>query len=377
MAISKNKGKKKRYKVNKFRLITVLFILILLIVSFNFIMNQRPLSSGGEINLNTSNVNRDKSVNILITGIDSAEERGDQMLTDVIILVSVDIINKKISLLQVPRDSYVGQKYNSSKINAIYSYGSDQKDKINNLLDYFNESFKIKIDHYISIDMDSFIEVVDSLGGVEIDVPYNIPLLNNVDNTISISEGKQVLNGKEAEVFVRYRKGYVEGDIGRVKAQRIFISAVVEQIKKGGLSAIPKVINAMKDNVESDMSIKEMTNYARVAIGVNTNEIEMYTVPGEFANKDGYSYWSMHKKELGELLNSKFRLYSEHVPYKDLEIVQLSKTITDYHENGNTVQDILDGATPGENTIVDESKDDNENSNETYDSKNNSNKNKK
>jgi len=358
MAISNQKNKKK-YKINKFRFITVLFILVLIIASFYFIINQRPLSSGGDINLNASSVNKDKSVNILITGIDSARERDDtQMLTDVIILANIDLINKKISLLQVPRDSYVGKKYRTGKINAVYAYGKDDKDKINNLIDYFGEVFKLKIDHYISIDMDSFIEVVDNLGGIEIDVPYEIPLLNNVDHTISIKKGKQLLDGREAEVFVRYRMGYIEGDIGRVKAQRIFISAIVEKIKKGGLSAIPKVINALSDNVESDMSIKEMTKYARVAIGIDTKSIEMHTIPGEFANMDGFSYWSMHEDEVAELLNKKFRPYSSSVPVDELKILELSKTITDYDKNGNTIQDILDGATPGENTIIDESKSD-------------------
>ncbi|MGL5972875.1 MAG: LCP family protein [Oscillospiraceae bacterium] len=355
MAIKENTNKKIR-KIKKIRMVT--FLLTLFSVFFlgvYFLLQYKPLAGGSNgLNINlSSNKNKQKSVNILVAGIDNNSERETQLLTDVLMLVNFNLQDSKISVLQIPRDTYVGNDYPSGKVNAIYSSGKDKENKINNLLDYLKESLKIDINHYMTVDMDGFVNVIDSIGGVEMDVPYNIPKYNLVDHKISIKKGKQVLDGKKSEVFVRYRAGYVEGDIGRVKAQRVFISAMVDQLKNTGIKGIPKVLSALDDKVYSDMSIGDMTKYAQAAMKVDLDAIEMHTLPGEFANKNGLSYWSAHKKPLAKILNDNFRPFSNVVEEKDLKIIEIANTNNQYNQNGNSISDILDGAIPGKDTVSD------------------------
>lgn len=332
MAISNKSSNYKmtKKKKNRFRRIITFSLLLVsvLAISTYFILNLKPLqsSSNSNINLNKHNVNKEKSVNLLVCGIDSDDDRENQFLTDVIMLVNLNLKDNKISVLQIPRDTYIGADIPTGKINAVYNLGSDQTNKINNLINTLDNQFKIKIDHYVTVSMKGFRRVIDEIGGVELDIPYNIPYNNFVDTKISLKKGVQHLDGRKAEVFVRYRAGLPDGDIGRIRAQRLFLKSVFEKIKSSGILIIPKILNALNGNIESDMSISEMAKYGNRSIKIDFEEIFMYTAPGYFAEKNSFSYWGLDKEELANLLNEKFRPFDDKVESKDLSILTLPKS---------------------------------------------------
>lgn len=340
----------KKQKRNK-KIAILLVILTIIAVVATVIINLKPFSQGA---LNAS-VGNDASikqdfVNILVCGIDNDENRGDQALTDVIMVVSFNIKENKVTVLQIPRDTFVGDHVVSGKINAVYSTGENQTNPIHNLADLVYDQFKIPIDHYVTITMDGFREVVDAIGGVEIDMPYEIPTDNKVDNNVSIPVGKQILNGRQAEILVRYRKGYADADIGRVKAQRLFISALVDEIKKSDPGELMNLVGTVSSKMKTDLSVADMYKFVNAGMKVNLNEMEMHLLPGEAATYNGLSYYSVHREQLADLLNENFRPFQGDVPVEELNAIELSNQYTDYDKTGNSVQDILDGATPGKET---------------------------
>ena len=168
---------------------------------------------------NNSDIN--EKINLLVLGKDDSSS-----LCDVIILVNVNTADKKLTALQIPRDTYINLGEDSyKKINgASKSLGGDIE-----LCEKISESMGIDIDGYVSFDGDFVREIVDVLGGVELYVPIDMDYEDPYQNlSIHLKKGKQTLNGDQAISFVRYRKGYLRADIGRIDAQKIFLSALVK-----------------------------------------------------------------------------------------------------------------------------------------------------
>ncbi|MGN1086666.1 MAG: LCP family protein, partial [Porcipelethomonas sp.] len=159
---------------------------------------------------------------VLCLGFDESRSNSDVMM-----LFHFDIVNDKINILQIPRDSFVPD-YTSSengKINSVYTLGDESLIPIQRTVDAVRDTFGIPIDRYITTGCDDIVDMVDLIGGIPIDLPEDV--FYSYDKILYA--GEQVLNGEQAELFVRARKGYIEGDIGRVKAQRIFLAAAMEK----------------------------------------------------------------------------------------------------------------------------------------------------
>ena len=136
------------------------------------------------------------------------------------------------------------------------------------------------INYYVIIGYDGVENIVDAMGGVPMTIrkggmhykdPYDTPPL-----VIDIPEGAQVLDGKHAVQFLRYRKGYLEGDIGRVKAHQEFMKSAFRQCLSYKL---PKIAKTVFNNVESDITIGEALSLANSATGISSNAIETYMLP--------------------------------------------------------------------------------------------------
>lgn len=346
--------KNQRLKPVAKRVITiVLAVVTLLSTTIMALLNYKPFSQGGIAdNLKNDDKLKEDFMNILICGID---EKND--LTDVMMVVSFNIKENKINILQIPRDTYIGPDYMTYKANAAYAKGPDSKNKIGNLIEVIKNQFGMPIDHYATINMKGFRRAVDAIGGVEVNMPYAIPAQNKVHKDISIATGKQKLNGKQAEVLVRHRE-YTFGDIDRAKTQRVFVSSLVNQIKKAGTGELMNLLTSVMGYLTSDMSVNDIYKIGNAAMKVNMDEMEMYILPGETFNESGTSYYSIHIKQHVELLNKKFRPFQEAITEKDLSAFEVSNKY-DYHDNtGNSVKDIIDGTDPRDETITDKEKQD-------------------
>lgn len=239
--------------------------------------------------------NRD-IINILLIGSDaSAEEAGRANITekgntDVMMLVSINQVDKKIKLISFMRDSYtyMDQFDRYAKLNAACANGGPAY-----LVETIENDYKIEIDGYAMVDFDSFTQVIDVLGGVNVDVPeYVAKFLSSEKHGVYFPRGENVLlNGEQALRFSRVRKTDANGDISRVARQRQVVNALIEKAKGATLSEINEVADVILANVRTNISKKSIISYASKAIteGWANYEIKELTMPTPDAR---YSYSS-------------------------------------------------------------------------------------
>lgn len=272
--------------------------------------------------------------------------------SDVIMLFHFDIINDKINILQIPRDSFVPDFTNSEtgKINSVYTLGDENLIPIQRVVDAVRDTFGIPIDRYITTGCDDIVDMVDIIGGIPINLPEQV--IYSYDKVLY--PGEQVLNGEQAELFVRARKGYNEGDIGRVKAQRIFLAAAMEKALDLGPIQLTKFLTEVynKGYIGTDLTLQEMSILSDFGSSIDLDDVTVHMVPGEATYYGDYSVWSIHKNATIDVINEYFRPYQPELSYDSLSITELIESDyynTDiYDENQDTLQEIADGTTPGE-----------------------------
>lgn len=341
----KNKKKvsnKKKQKTNKvFVVLSIVTLVVMgITVSIFAILNSKPLDSNSsnasiDSNITTPEEIKEKSMNVLVCGIDYEQGR-DGKLTDVIMVVNLDIVSKKVNVLQIPRDTFIGYNYDETgKINSIY--GNQLDGGIKGLSNTINKNFNITIDHYVTVTMESFRIIVDKLGGVEVYVPEEIPF----EPGKYLPAGNQLLTGEQAEWLVRYRNGYIEGDIGRVRMQRYFWTGMAKKIITTPKTQMIGLVPTLSKEVESDMTVNQMISILSFLNGINLEDIRIEMLPGEATNnKYGYSVYSVHKKEVADLLNNYFRPHSEKISIEQLGAVELSNKEAYYNNTGTSLGEI-------------------------------------
>lgn len=289
--------------------------------------NWRPLKEKGSAPKTankTSSYASNGLSNFLICGIDNTNE-----LTDVIMIAGYNSKTKKLNLLQIPRDTYVSGNIPSNKYNAVYGHHDENVSGMETLKARIESDFGITIDHYAAVTTKGLRNIVDAVGGVDVYVPINMNYDDDSQNLhIHLKKGYQHLDGKTAEEFVRYRKGWAQGDIGRLNAQRTFIAAFAEKIKSMGVVSLgTKAASVISPpNFLTDMSWYEMLNLYNSAKNVGLSDATLYTAPGEPFEKDGKDYYSVHKKALLEILNKGFVPEGTKLDLSDLKITEMANT---------------------------------------------------
>ena len=230
---------------------------------------------------------RDKTT-VLIMGVDVRED--DKGRSDTMMVATVDPKSDSVSLLSVPRDTRVRiYGYGYDKINAAWAYGGEPlaERTVENLLG-------IDIDHYIIIDTNSFVKIIDAIGGIDIDVEkrmrYEDPWDDNGGLIINLYPGLQHMDGKKAVTYVRYRDS--EGDIGRIKRQQKFMAACMEKIMSPSfIPRIPNVLREVIDAVNTDMTTRQLLELAGTLKAAQNNGLETDMVPGYPLYIEEISYW--------------------------------------------------------------------------------------
>ena len=249
--------------------------------------------AGGDGSL--SDIYRDSDrVNVLLLG-DTM-----QGLTDTIMIGSYDIKNQHVDVISVPRDTYYPREDHPgaalSKINAVYK----TEDIIGAAGAVSDVTADIPIHAYSVIDEEGIRAIVDSMGGVPMDVPFDMKYTDKKTNLyIDLKEGEQVLDGDKAVQFIRYRKGYKQGDIGRVEAQQQFMNNAFKQAIGWHL---PKVAMTVVKNVDTDISVGTTLRLGIKGIFLKKEDMETYTLPGDSSYKNGASYWIVDEKATEEMV---------------------------------------------------------------------------
>ena len=145
-------------------------------------------------------------------------------------LVSLDPSRKEITVLQIPRDTYLIANATEGKVNRLYpayrAAGQDKESALAQLTAEISDVFGIEIDHYMAADFSSVSYLVDRLGGLTVNVPSDILLGDK-----TIAAGERLLMGEDALAFIRHRAGYAEGDIGRLDAQKLLFLSAYKKLK--------------------------------------------------------------------------------------------------------------------------------------------------
>ena len=244
----------------------------------------------------------------LLCGADDAAS-----LTDVILYGVLDTNEDRLELLQIPRDIFVGDEYPSGKINAVCNSGETQPPVLA-LCQVLEQRFCLPVDHYVVVTLETVRDVVDSLGGITVDVPQQIDYLPGK----VLEPGVQTLNGEQAEWLIRYRKGYVMGDLGRLQTQQLFLQAMMQAISQQSDLRLALLAARYFDKIETDVSLTEGLGLAYAALQVGVEKAEIHTIEGYGAQYGAYTVMIPYRQKLTDLLNEHFRTQQERVEYLPL-----------------------------------------------------------
>ena len=230
-----------------------------------------PASEAAGLELMSSS----KVTNILLLGIDDDGSSGSR--SDTMMIASLDTKNGTIRLCSILRDCYVEiPEHKSSRINSAYAYGGAQL-----AVQTVENNFRVKIDHCVTIDMAALVDVVDAVGGVEIELTEaeanQVNLHSHCGKTTAA--GKQLLNGKQAVTYAQIRK--IDSDFKRTQRQRTLINAIIARIRSLGIGELMNVVKAVAPNVATDMSSSEIATLALKALPALSGEMGQLTIPDD------------------------------------------------------------------------------------------------
>lgn len=306
-------NKKKRKK----RIIKVIILAVLLIILgvgsyagyafYNVYKAARasyhPIDRGGGVEhskLRTEDVTIGKNpISILLLGIEDYSTGGKDGRTDTMIVVTLNPHTKKMTMTSIPRDSRVpvaSEDNKLDKINAAYSYGSvNGYGAIKASIDTVENYLHIPIDYYVTVNFQGFSKIIDELGGVDVDVPFDFwekDIFHN-DKHINFIKGPMHLDGDQALAYVRMRKRDPRGDFGRNDRQRQVIKSVISQaISAKTIFKVDELSNILGENVQTDLKPAEIYALERAYSSMDSSKIESFRLDdkghGDTINKIWY-----------------------------------------------------------------------------------------
>lgn len=260
----------------------------------------------GENPFENSNV-----VNLLLLGLDRTEERDKTIgvyRTDTIVLLSIDLNSKNANVVSIPRDSYVyidkiGKK---DKINHAYVWGGMGEKGIQSTIDTVERFGKyFKVDHYFCMEMQAVPEIVDSLGGVDINVDVDMKG-DKYGDVYNLDKGFQHLDGQKAFQFIHWRWSGA-GDIDRIMRQQRLAKAMLEKIKEeNGLVDSAKIVMNYSQYIKTDMNLKHMIALASLFKDISSENITYNQIPGNDRLIDGIWYWIPDEAKSDEIFKRIF-----------------------------------------------------------------------
>ena len=273
---------------------------------------------------------------VLILGRDT----GGGGNTDTMLLASYDVTNQKATVMSIPRDTMVNVSWDIKRINSVYNYYGGGDRGVQYLYKEIAQLVGFEPDYQVVVEWDAVGQIVDAMGGVWFDVPRNM----NYDDPyqdlhIHQEKGYRLLTGDDAMQVLRYRHdndmryGYPDGDLGRIKTQQAFLTAMVDQLLQiKNVTKINQFIQVFQNNVETDLSFQNILWFAQQAIlgGLSMENVEFVTMPNRTAScwsrtyHNYQSYVVPSADELLELVNTKLSPYTEVFTLSDLDIMSVN-----------------------------------------------------
>ena len=219
--------------------------------------------------LKASDVN--SKFGILLMGVDNDAEREktehlDSARTDSLIYMVYDGENKKIDMVSLPRDIWTniydgtgtGTIAATAKINSAFTIGEEDA-----TIETVQNYLQLPIDYYVNVNFTSFEKIIDAIGGITVDVPYDINKKYTSDNTgeTLIPEGRQLLNGEQALIFARIRK--MDTDVDRGNRQQEVIEAAIHQaLKINNVTKYQEILDSVSEDVNTNFKFEDLVSLA-------------------------------------------------------------------------------------------------------------------
>ena len=323
----------------------------------SFSARYKLLNSSGDV----TRTDLDAKTTFLIVGKDRVGSN-----TDVMILVSLreEDGKYKADILQIPRDTFCRDNSLNNKINSVYASYRRQSDAssetdlifagMNGLKSVLERNWLIKIDYWAIMNLDGFGKIVDGIGGVDMYVPFNmdyddptaVPQLH-----IHLKEGQQTLYANEAEQFIRYRKGYVTGDLGRVDATKLFLTAFFCKLRSElsitNPSALTNTISTLMDYVTTNMDTGNAISFVKMVLQLSLEDITFINLPGsDYARApapyENVSYYTSNRAGMYYVVNKFFNVYDDPINENEFDASRMFTTQNKYTALDNAHSEAFD-----------------------------------
>ena len=299
---------KEKKKKNVFQKITRVFVVLFVVgiifwgalYAVNYVLGEEKIENPDGTTSKVYNKKK-KEINALISGT-------NENLTDTIIYVNYNVETGKIAMMSIPRDTYITNELCvGHKLNSLYRGKNTEA-----FVKQIEELLDIEMDYYLIFDAEMLHGIVDAIGGVEVEVPIRMKYDDPTQKLhIDLKPGKQVLNGQQAEWFVRYRKSndgvsYARGDLQRTEVQQEFIKTLISQVLSAkNITKIPELINIALNNTDTNITTREALRYVTDVPKINTSNITSVTAPGSAKYINGTSYFVLDEESTKMLVKNK------------------------------------------------------------------------
>ena len=302
---------------------------------------------------------------VLLMGV-STDQAGVS-LTDTIMIASYNPNSQRAVLVSVPRDSFTGTNVKrakaSDKINAIYNLTKDPTETV----EAVNELTGLDLKYYAIVQTEALIELVDALGPIE----YNVPIDMDYDDPtqdlhIHLDAGVQQIDGEKAEQLLRFRKNndgttfpydYGDNDIGRMRNQREFLTAVVQQTAKiGNITKLGSILDIASRNLITNVDFNALKDYLPYAVEFSTDNLLTESLPGEvpdLSKTNGVSIFVVDEEETEQMIKELF--FPEELTSQDENTISgnttnatgTSSTSNSWTSNSKIKIEVLNGTSDG------------------------------
>ena len=291
-------------------------------------------------------VNQDEvgMVNMLIIGVDE-----DRTRSDTIMLFSLDGYSCRANILSFHRDTKVLFGSHYQKLNSAIGIGLQNvksgkcKEPEEVLIREVKRMSGLPVHYFMTIDFDGFKEIINALGGVDFNVPYNMNYDDPVQNLhIHLKAGQQHLDGQAAHDFVRYRHNndgsapgeYVMGDEGRIYWQQKFVQELIRQKAKPQYFAkITELFEVVQKNVRTNYTMHDLLKHITTIQNINPAEVGSYKLPGESAYENDLWWYIQDEPKTMQLVQEIFlprtrEQWDKEVEEREKQAAQTAPTTT-------------------------------------------------
>ena len=242
--------------------------------------------------------------------------------TDVIIVGRFDTENHTINMVSIPRDTMTNR--GDTKINTAYAGNlASGGNGIDGLKREIQKLLGFEIDSYAIVDVEAVEKLIDAIGGVYFDVPMDMHYSDvSQDLEIHINKGYQKLSGSDAVKVLRFRKGYANGDLGRIDVQHDFIKAMAEQVLDiGNIPNLGAAIDIYQEHVQSNLTAGMILFYAKNFLEMDPENIQFVSMPQHMGGLvNGHSYIFIAPARWVNVINEYLNPYKENIAQWHLDI---------------------------------------------------------